>query len=485
MNLNFQSLPLWLAEGLAEFYAFANISDEASGLGRTYRESLEMLKASSMIPLRTLMAVTRDSPYYRRQDKSRVFYAQSWILTHYLILGDRQAHAGQLIEFLRLIRSDVSEREAAERSFGDLKVLQSNLEKYIRSEKFFYVPVKTRLSVEEDQYVARKLSQAESLALRGDLLIRTNRLDEAKAMLEQALQLNPRCAAANEGMGLLFLKLRNEEQSRKYFSIAAELDSKSFLAQYYAAGLAYSKDKDYRATEKYLRKALEINPKFVPAYHVLSQTLMLEGVRLPEALELAMKAADLEPGESSHWINAGQILMVMGRYDEARRIGERRLSIAHTEAQRKQAEWLLSMIHNRQDRMPETQQRAEPPREDAQSMEAQQGAARELKTPLGNQAPAPLAPEIETGPAQKVEGVIRTVKCDSPAIMDVVLDSNGKQHRLHSEDYRQVQFRMGGPSEKREFRPCEELEGMRVQIEFLCIPGQGYSGLIKTVIIEK
>jgi hypothetical protein len=35
----------------------------------------------------TLFAVDRESPYYNELDKMSIFYAQSWALTHMLMLG--------------------------------------------------------------------------------------------------------------------------------------------------------------------------------------------------------------------------------------------------------------------------------------------------------------------------------------------------------------------------------------------------------------
>jgi len=211
-----------------------------------------------------------------------------------------------------------------ERAFGDLRVLQGNLRKYIHAGKFYYAPVDAKLSVKESRFAARKLPAEESLALRGELLARTGRPDDARALLAQALRRNPRSAAAHEAMALLYLSLRDQEESWKHFSKAAELNPGSFLAQYYCAELIFMRDKDNEVAEKYLRKTLALNPKFVPAYYMLSRVLRVQASRLPEALDLAMKAADLEPGESRHWVNAGQILVAMGRYDEAKRIGDRR-----------------------------------------------------------------------------------------------------------------------------------------------------------------
>jgi tetratricopeptide (TPR) repeat protein len=487
MRLNFQSLPLWLAEGLAELFAHANISDKESSFGDASPEFLQVLRKLSIIPLSTLIAVTPDSPYYRQTDMARIFYAQSWALTHYLMLGDKGIHASQLREFLGLLQSGVSEQEATERALGDLKTLQQNLARYVGKGRYYHYKVPVRLHVNEGQYPARALSQAESLAMRGELLIHTDRLNEAKKMLEQALRLEPRSARANAGMGLIFMRLQDQGQAQEYLSKAIGLDSKSFLVQFYAAQLAYQKDGDYGAAETHLRKALAINPQFAPACGALSYILTMQGKKLPEALELAVKAANLQPADLSHRILVGQILMKTGKYDEATRIGERVLALAHTEAERREAESLLFMIKGRQERSLEAQKRAAAlPKEltrieDLRPAGAESETRRQAEATTGEQSPETTAPKIKSGAAGKVEGVIRSVRCEFPAIMDVVLDSNGKQYRLRSQNYREIQYWAGAASGNDGFRPCEQLEGKLVEIEFLSVSGQEYSGIIRSV----
>jgi hypothetical protein len=205
MRINLGRLPLWLSEGMAEFFGQATISEGKSGLGRPSEEQLAILKETRLLPLEVLMAVDHESPYYHEAEKTRIFYAQSWALTHYLMIGDERAHAKQLYDFIDLILRHVPETEAITRAFGDLKVMQQKLDQYVRSMGFYYFNVTTRLSVREDQYTARSLSQPEMLAARGDLFVHTNRLEEAQAVLEEALRLDPRSTTANEGMGQLCL----------------------------------------------------------------------------------------------------------------------------------------------------------------------------------------------------------------------------------------------------------------------------------------
>lgn len=347
MDLNFESLPLWLFEGLADFYGFARIDNGESGVGLASREYINALKAGPLIPLSTLLEAGRNSPYYLQPDKSRIFYAQSWALTHFLAVGDKGARARQLIEFLRLIQRDVPGKDAFVRCFGALDALQQNLESYIRQEQFYFYPVKAEPAVKESRYTERRLSRAEALALQGELLVRVGRADEAGPMLEEALLLEPRSAAVHEATGLLHLRLRDLELSQKHFTTAAELDSGSCLAQYYAAELAYARNRDFIAAEGYLRKALAINRQFVPACRLMSHVLMLQGAKPAEALEYALKAAELEPAEPGHWIAAGEILLVMARDEEARQIGERLMKRARNQEEYARAEALLAKIKRR------------------------------------------------------------------------------------------------------------------------------------------
>jgi tetratricopeptide (TPR) repeat protein len=488
MRLNYPDLPLWLSEGFAEFFGSANLSDGASDLGIASPNLLLTLQNSTMLPLATLLSVTQDSPHYRRQGMVEVFYAQSWALTHYLMLGDKQAHTAQLFEFLDLLQKDIPEQEAIQRAFGDLKALEQKLGVYIRSMAFYHYRIAAKLDVKEDQYPVRTLSPAESLALRGEILVHVNRFDDAKALLKQSLELDPRSALANEGMGMLYNNLQDSVQAEKYFSAAAELDSKSFLAQYFAAHAAFERG-ERELVEGYLRKALTINPDFAPACRNLSEHLTTQRDRLPEALELARKAASLEPANLSHRIHIGIVLLAMGKEDEASALAERILAIAKTDGDRRGAESLRFQIKERRENMLENQRRAATVKEELQRMEDRRLRDEKLEEQIQTQAEqrkqAAKAAPIKTGAAVKAAGIIRSVKCDYPAVMDVVLDSNGKLQKLRASNYYQVQYWAVEAPGKTGFEPCEELEGKRVEIEFLTVSGQEYSGLIKTVAIVK
>jgi Protein of unknown function (DUF1570) len=132
----FPNLPLWVSEGLAEFYSHTEIDDKSVGLGQADAGLLAELKNEPFIPLDVLFQVDQTSPYYNESEKTSIFYAESWALTHYLMVGDRTAHRPQFVAYLRALHQGKSQAEASAEAFGDMRTLESNLRNYIHSAAF-------------------------------------------------------------------------------------------------------------------------------------------------------------------------------------------------------------------------------------------------------------------------------------------------------------------------------------------------------------
>ena len=64
LDLNLRSLPLWLSEGLADFYGFSTIGEDQVRLGRPDADCILALREGKRIPLAELFQATHDSPYY-------------------------------------------------------------------------------------------------------------------------------------------------------------------------------------------------------------------------------------------------------------------------------------------------------------------------------------------------------------------------------------------------------------------------------------
>jgi tetratricopeptide (TPR) repeat protein len=232
-------------------------------------------------------------------------------------------------------------------------------------------------------------------------------------------------------MGHLQMRLGDRKQAEKFYSAAADLDSDSYLAQFYSAQskLQRGNYEDLSAAETQLRKAIAINPRFAPSYRQLSYALTRQS-KFPEALDMAEKAALLEPGVLSHSLNVANLMMAMGKIDEAYARAQQILARARTEGDRRQAELLMNQIQSTRnsrsvDRVTETASQR-PLLTNRQQQEEDQKAEAQLRIrdEMGKKrkAEAELHTSLKTGAPATLVGLIKAVKCDYPATMDLVLD---------------------------------------------------------------
>ena len=105
VNNNSGNVPIWFNEGLAEYYSTVKVTDDQKfELGNPISSHVYLLRDKKMLPLRTLFQVDHKSPYYNERDKQSVFYAESWALMHYLILGKGAQRVSRLESSLTCCR---------------------------------------------------------------------------------------------------------------------------------------------------------------------------------------------------------------------------------------------------------------------------------------------------------------------------------------------------------------------------------------------
>jgi len=312
----FPDLPVWLSEGLAEFYGHTEIDEKTVGLGHIDGDLLQLLREETLIPLDVLFKVDQSSPYYNEANKTSLFYAESWALTHYLMMANRPLFTSYLSALGQGKKGD----EATAASFGDVKKLQSDLKSYIRGGSFQYLRGAAPARLAEDQLQARTLTEAEAGAYRGGFAVTRGRAEDAIGILQQALQLDPKLALTNEYMGMAQLMQGQREKALESESQAIALDPKNAFTRYLRAFLLTvgggMVSNDSRIEED-LRQAIAISPDFAPPYGLLAVYLSAIGRDLPEALSFAQRGVALEPGASGPQLSLAQVLARMNRFDEA------------------------------------------------------------------------------------------------------------------------------------------------------------------------
>src|SRR5262245_996669 len=86
---NFTRLPLWRDERLAEFYGATVVRDDAIVQGKPIPMHILLLRDVKHLTIETLLKVDQSSPEFNEDTRATIFYAQSWALVHYFLLGSR------------------------------------------------------------------------------------------------------------------------------------------------------------------------------------------------------------------------------------------------------------------------------------------------------------------------------------------------------------------------------------------------------------
>ena len=183
-----ERIPLWLNEGLAEFYQNIEIYDQDVLLGEPNQQHLMLLRQEKLLPLTTLFRVDEKSPYYLEEKKGSIFYAECWALIHYLTLKDYGEKTSKVLEYTGMVNHNVDPVTAAVSVFGDLRKLQRSLELYIEQRTFNHFETRIPRKFEDSGFQVRRMSPAQAEAVEADYLAASGRSEEARRLLASVRQ---------------------------------------------------------------------------------------------------------------------------------------------------------------------------------------------------------------------------------------------------------------------------------------------------------
>jgi len=486
----YPNLPVWLSEGLAEFYGNTKMSDSEVGMGEADPDLIAELKEGGLLPLDVLFKVDHSSPYYNEQNKISVFYAESWALTHYLMVGDKAAHRPMLQAYLHALALGETQEQAAAQSFGDLKKLQTAVYSYINNGAFYYLKSPPPPEIAAGDLKVRELSEAEVDAYRGGFAAVRGDTKDAKPMLEEAVKLDPKLALAYQYLGYAEYADRQRAEALADFTRAIELDPKNALTRFLRAYLESTQRGavgDDAQMEEDLRAAIAISPEFAPPYGVLAVHLANRGENLPEALKLAQKAQALEPGNTGYQIDMAQVLARMNRYADARSIAVRARANASNPMERAHAEQFLAYL----------QQVEQHSRGDSDAAGPSNGAEQASSTPPSPKPVAGSGPDSpdagqakvqaaggdaagDSGTLREATGVVTKLSCS--AGLKIELNSGTGSMTLHVKAGTSLRIQMATPAHG-PFNPCTELQGQRVKVAYQPDDAKGKVGTLASLIV--
>src|SRR5215213_1738393 len=355
----FDNAPVWFNEGLAEYYSTFSISDDQKiVLGRPLGTHVYLLRQNKMLPLQTLFEVDYKSPHYNETNKQSIFYAQSWALMHYLIVG-KAGRVEQLGKFMDLLKYKVPMDRAFQQAFEvPFETMEKDLRNYVKQDRYNIISGHFEKKLELDTTTeATTLTEAEAQAYLGDLLLHSNRKD-AYTYLERALKLDPNLPMAHASLGMLYFREGKVKEAHASLERAVAANSNNYLAHYYYAfTLSHAGPDDSPAMGGYspevaakirehLQKAIALRPDFPESYNLLAYVSLVTGNGIDESIASLKQVLSSSPGKHQFIYMLGQLYTRKGDYKMARELLEQVVKSNAEEHVRKHSESLLAIIRN-------------------------------------------------------------------------------------------------------------------------------------------
>lgn len=277
-HASFDDLPLWLDEGLAEFYSTFEVERGELLVGKPMADHLRTLRESSFVPLQRLFAVDHDSPEYQEGERVGMFYAESWLVVHYLLLGGPER-----LQNTRAFLDGIQRGETPDASFRaafgyGFDQLEKDLRAYVNSRTFPYARLPQGELGPEPQVAVRPVPRGESLlALGSSLALRAGDPAAARAHLQAAA-----AAGVADAWGMLaFVEERadNVRAAAELYKKAVDAGASRAVTLMLAARALLEPPEasadDARAARALLERALQAEPAYAEARALIGKTWLI------------------------------------------------------------------------------------------------------------------------------------------------------------------------------------------------------------------
>ncbi|HEX5719341.1 MAG TPA: tetratricopeptide repeat protein [Thermoanaerobaculia bacterium] len=345
---NYPGLPLWLHEGLAQLYSTFDTKDTEARIGRPIADHARWLQSNPLLPVAELFALDVHSRDYHEGERRSVFYAQTWVLAHYLLVGN-PGRRDLTLRYLRTLARGEPAEETFRAAFGG--DLDADLSAYARRGGFAYLQAPAGAS--ETGFRVALLPRADLLARLGLLLsfLDPSRKADAEEHLKAALAANPEHGAALAGLGLL----SRREEAGSWLERAARAAPDDFLIQYHYGLNRLELEPDraaLRQAAEAFRRAVALRPDFGDAWARLGYALSFETPLPPEAERALETAHRLRPSDTGTAYNLMLIQLRNGKAKEAEALIDRVIAVegGPAEAERARSAWIeeLRSVSERQ-----------------------------------------------------------------------------------------------------------------------------------------
>jgi tetratricopeptide (TPR) repeat protein len=366
LNYNYPPTQSWFDEGLAEYYSSLELDDTQAWIGgdpempAAPRESLpghqalprdvaksltELLNGPVWLGIPDLFTMRHDTPISPGASHSTLFYAQSWIVVHYLVNQNKLPETGTYFDLVE--NQTLPVEQAIKQAYG------MSAEQFGQAVKDYFHSIEPKLQApptadrsraagELLQFPApvtadvvgtsrQDMLEADGDALLAELEIRIpEHRDDAVKRLNSILS-DPKTedAAAHRALAWDDMERKQPDEAIGELAKALQIDPKDPWAHYYMALVKY-RTAQASGGEVHglanmmidLKAVIDWYPEFAEAHHMLAMA-QLEGGGAHAALDSIRVAVQLSPRNQECLLDMARIYVGGKKWDEATALLER------------------------------------------------------------------------------------------------------------------------------------------------------------------
>lgn len=271
--------PLWLDEGLAEYFSTLTVEGTKLQVGRAPRERVQAIGFGvRLMPLERLFAITRNSAEYNTPSRAALFYAESWALTHMLVTDER--YRDRSAELLARLATGGPTALALTTVYGKpVEDIAKDFSHYVLRGHYRTSDLDAASPAAAAAATVRPSSDFEAgVALATLLSANASRQNDARAAFEALERQTPNDLFLTESLALFHVRGGRMAEARPYLQRAIALGStKARIYGYYADILrvdAGTADTGEDEVDALFAKALSLAPDDVEVRILLGRSLI-------------------------------------------------------------------------------------------------------------------------------------------------------------------------------------------------------------------
>ena len=360
LNYNYPPTQPWFDEGFAEYFSSLRFDNKQAQIGADPESFTEILSSTPWLSIPDLFATRRDAS----QESSRhtLFYAQSWIVMHYLLTQDKLSETGTYFDLVENQKLPVE--EAIQKAYGMssaqfTQVVQDHFHSLGQPSK---PPEKGKqplpagsqtLEVTPSDQIGssnQELPEAEGQSLVAEMSVRLPEHREQAVQQLESITSQPKMdnVVARRALAWTHMEKKEFDRALEELSKAGDLNPKDPWLHYYLALVRYHLAQTGEATGglpnmmQDLRQVLDWDAEFAQARSMLAMA-QLEGGGVHAAVDSMRVALTLSPRNQTYLLNMAQIYMAGKSWEAATLLLERLKSSPDPEVAKSAGEQLAGL----------------------------------------------------------------------------------------------------------------------------------------------